>query len=115
MPLLTLPSSPAKGQSYSISLSKADLFALAAVTADSYFATQANVQTCVVEFNSSPGNQKVVLSFNLSQAEPSAGFVTSLRARSSFLLERVILQDFDGGSLVIERSQLPSGLDITLA
>ena len=111
--LLTIPS-VTKGTAATISLSKSELFQLAAVTADSYFSVQENVAVAIFEFDSDPGNQKEVLRFDLSQATPTASFLVSESARDSFLLERVVLVDFDGGILVIERSQLPSGLDVSL-
>lgn len=116
MALLTIPTQPlAKNVDHEILLDKTSLFAIGAVSVDEYFAVAANVKTCIVEFNSDPGNQKEVLSFDLSQASPMANFRVSLRARSSFLLERLILEDFDGGTLILSRSQLPGGLDITIA
>lgn len=112
MPLLTIPSIT-KGNSATISLNKATLFSLSSVLADPYFSIQANVKKCVVEYNSNPGNEREVLEFDLSQSSPSVSFLISNKARDSFLLERVILEDFDNGTLIIERASLPSGLDIT--
>jgi len=113
MALLTIPSIT-KGVAASVSLNKTDLFALAAVAADAYFSDESNVKRCVVEFNSTIGNQRRVLSFDLSVASPTATFLISERARNDFLLERLVLEDFDGDVLVLERSQLPSGLDIAI-
>lgn len=114
MPLLTIPSIT-KGTSATVSLDKATLFSLSAVLADSYFSIQANVKKCVVEYNSNPGNEREILEFDLSQSSPSTSFLISDKARDSFLLERVILEDFDNGTLIIERASLPSGLDITVS
>lgn len=114
MPLLTIPSI-AKGTSATIELNKTNLFTLAAVAADAYFSDPANVKLCIVRFDSDPGNQSRTLQFDLSQATPSASILLSARARSSFLLDRLTLVDYDGGTLVISRSQLPSGLDIAIA
>ena len=114
MPLLNIPSI-SKGISANITLDKPTLFSLSSVLADPYFSIQANVKKCIVEYNSEPSNQREVLEFNLSQLSPVAGFLISDKARDSFSLERIVLEDFDNGTLIIERSALPSGLDIVLS
>lgn len=114
MGLLTLPQIQ-KAQEATITLNKADLFALSAVSSDPYFSVQTNVKYAIVEYNSEPGNQRRVLKFDLAQAQPIAALLVSERARDSFELERVTLVDFDGGTLVINRAQLPGGLDITIS
>jgi hypothetical protein len=114
MPLLSIPASVSKGASQSVTLDKSALFALAAVSGDSFFSVQANVKRVIVEYNSNPGNQREYLVFDLSQESPSATFQVSSRARSSFLLERVVLEDFDEGTLVVERADLPVGYDVTI-
>jgi hypothetical protein len=114
MPLLNIPSI-SKGIAASVTLDKPTLFSLSSVLADPYFSIQANVKKCVVEYNSEPANQREILEFDLSQLSPSASFLVSDKARSSFSLERIILEDFDNGTLIIERASLPSGLDITVS
>lgn len=113
MSLLSIPS-VTKGESAVVTLNKSELFSLSAVSSDSTFSVQANVKKCIVEYVSSPGNQKKVLQFDLSQSSPSASLLLSLKARDAFNIDRLILEDFDGGTLVVERSQLPSGLDVVL-
>jgi len=114
MPLISMPASLSKGSSHTITLDKDALFALPVVSADSYFSIQSNASRCIVEYNSNPGDQKHYLIFDLSQASPSAIFTTSEHARGSFLLERIVIEDFDEGTLVIERPNLPVGYDVTL-
>lgn len=114
MPFLTIPASISKGASQSVTLDKSAVFALAAVSGDSFFSVQANVKRVIVEYNSNPGNQKEFLVFDLSQESPTAFFQVSSRARSSFLLERIVLEDFDEGTLVVERADLPVGYDVTI-
>lgn len=116
MALLTIPTQPlSKATAYTITLSKTDLFALSAISTDAYFSVQANVAKCIMEYNSDPGNQKDILTFDLSQATPSATFQVSTRARTTFLLERIVLTDYDGGTLILTGSQIPSGYTITTA
>lgn len=114
MPLLTIPASISKGAQQIIVLDKSAVFSLAAVSSDSFFSIQSNVKRAIVEYNSDPGNQTEFLVFDLSQESPSASFEVSSRARSSFLLERIILEDFDEGTLVINRSDLPVGYDVVI-
>ena len=113
--LLTIPALVTRGQAASFTLSKSDLFALAGVSSDTYFSVQANVQFALVVYDSQIGNQKELLRFDLLAASPQASFLVSERARDVFLLERIILEDFDGGTLAIERAELPAGLDVTVS
>ena len=114
MALLTIPS-VTKGESATITLNKTDLFNLGAVSGDAYFSVQANVKSAIVEFNSDPSNQVQRLKFDLSEVTPSAVFLASATARDDFLLESILLIDNDGGTLMVRRADLPSGLDISLA
>lgn len=114
MPLLTIPASISKGASQSVALDKSAVFALAAVSGDAFFSVQANVKRVIVEYNSDPGNQREYLVFDMSEESPTASFEVSARARSSFLLERIVLEDFDEGTLVVERADLPVGYDVTI-
>lgn len=114
MPLFSIPASIAKGSPYTVTLDKSALFALAAVSSDAFFSDSSNVSRCIVEYNSNPGDQKHYLIFDLSQAAPTAVFQSSAHARSQFLLERVVLEDFDEGTLVVNRADLPVGFDIVL-
>lgn len=114
MPLLTIPASISKETSQVVTLDKSAVFALAAVSNDAFFSVQANVKRVIVEYNSNPGNQKEFLIFDLSQQSPTAAFQVSSRARSSFLLERIVLEDFDEDTLVVQRADLPTGYDVTI-
>lgn len=114
MPLLTIPASVSKGAPQVVTLDKSALFALAAVSSDSFFSDQSNVKRVIIEYNSDPSNQRVYLVFDMSQSSPSATFQVSAHARSSFLLEKVILEDFDEGTLVVNRANLPVGFDVVV-
>jgi len=104
-------SNPVKGAPGLVTLDKSALFALSAVQSDAYFSNQMNVSRALFVFEAT-GGQMEVLNFDLSNETPSDTFSLSSRARDSFLLKRVILEDFDGGSLVVDRTELPAGLDI---
>lgn len=113
MALITKPATMNKGEEYTLTLSKTDLFALPEVAADAYFSAEANVAYCVIEYNSDPGNQKQILKFDLSEVEPTAKFKTTATARDSFLLKKIILVDNDSGTMSLQT--VPSGNDISLA
>lgn len=115
MALITKPSTIEKGQEYTLSLSKAELFQIAEIAADSYFSNPVNVQYCVIEYNSDPGNQREYLKFDLSQASPQAVFGVSVKARTTFLLEKIVLKDFDGGTLTVYKANVPAGNDIVVS
>lgn len=107
--LLTIPQIT-KGSPATVSLSKSALFDL---VSDDYFSTQSNVSKATVVYMSSTGNQREILTFNLADESPQATFHLSVHARSTFLLSRLILEDFDGGTLTLKREQLPTGLDVS--
>lgn len=112
MPLLILPTLE-KGTSAFINLDKTALFSLSPVIADDWFSNPINVKKCIVEYNSVVGNQSKQLNFDLSQSSPIDSIYFSPRARDEYQLERVILEDFQGDVLVIERSSLPTTFDIS--
>jgi hypothetical protein len=114
MSLLILPIIE-KGTSATINLDKTALFSLSPVVSDSWYSNPLNVKKCYVEYNSVVGNQNKTLVFDLSQSSPTDSIYFSPRARDEYRLERVILEDFQGGVLVLERADLPSSLDISFA
>jgi len=112
--MLLTYSSITKGVPSVITLNKTELFALPAVSSDSYFSFQSNVKNVLFIFDSNPGNQKELLCFDLSEAVPSDSFEVSVYSKNSFELVKIILQDYDNGTLTIERSLIPAGLDIVV-
>jgi hypothetical protein len=115
MALLTIPATVSKGVSATVGLNKSELFQLSLVASDSYFSVQTNVRLCIVEYRSTQGNQRHVLKFDLSQATPSDQLLLSTKARNTFELQRIILEDHDKGTLILRKSDLPSGLSIVIS
>lgn len=109
--LLNIPQ-VSKGSPATITLSKAELFSVPKVQNDAYFFDQTNVESVISVWESNPGHQKQILKFHLIESQPQAQFSISAKARSSFELKRIILCDYDGGSLSLDRADLPAGLDI---
>ena len=113
--LLTFPQPPQKNVPATVSLDVGALLQLPQVSADDYFSDIENVDFVLAVYDSEVGNQKEFVRFRLSEGETDSIFFVSDRARDVFLLERVILCDFDNGTLTIERSELPMGLDVSFA
>lgn len=114
MALLSGLDAAAKNTPFTVTLDKATLFALAPVVADAYFLVQANVQYARVIYRSSVGGQEKDMLFDLSQSSPSVTVLFTEKARDSFLLQRIVLMDFDGDVLTIGKADLPTGLDMAL-
>lgn len=106
MSIITKPSTIEKNSAASISLNKSDLALISSVVADSYFSDQNNWKNVIVYYRSSVGNQKEILKFDATLASPSTSFLVSDKARDIFEVQKIIIQDFDGGSIVIPRSEL---------
>jgi hypothetical protein len=106
MSLFTFSVSPVKGTPTQVNLDKAAISALGSISADAYWSDAANVQRVVAHYASTTGNQRLILTFNYSQLEPSADLTFSLSARSSFVLDMLTLVDFDGGTLTLDRASL---------
>lgn len=115
MALLTIPAIT-KGAEATVTLTKSDLIALAPVVASSWFSasSNANIASVKVIYKSTAGNQKKSLFFDFSQTTPSSKVLFSTHARSTFAISKIIVQDFDQGTLVIQGSDIPSGLNINL-
>jgi hypothetical protein len=105
MPILTKNETPAKGQKAEFELDKS---ALAAIVSDLYFQDSANWKSVEMVFKSNPGKQRRVVKFDASQATPLASFFASARARDIFEIEKIIINDFDNGNLVIPRGDIPN-------
>lgn len=95
MALLNYPSLVLKGLPFTFTLDKTALAGL--VTGDAYFQDQANWSKVVVRFKSATLNQREVLVFNASEATPSYTFEISDKALSDFVVESVMIYDFDNG------------------
>jgi hypothetical protein len=110
MAILSGLSGVQKGELSTVTLDKAALFALPAITG--YYAVQANVKKAIFYYKETTVGQKEVLTFDLSQATPSTTTTFSLKAENQWEIFKIILEDFDSGFFVIEGNDLPSDIDI---
>lgn len=115
MPLLSFSSAPTKGASSTVTLDKTLLLALSEISSDPYWSDADNIKTAVLCYQSSVGKQDKILSFDFTQVAPTATITLSSKARDSFLVKTILLKDFDGGDIVIDRSQFSVGTLATLS
>ena len=106
MPILTKNQTPAKGQKAEFQLDKAALAALPSVAADSYFSDSANWSHVEIFYKSDTGNQFRVVKFDTTQLIPLSSFYVSLSAKDVFLIQKIVINDFDGDEFKLTRNQL---------
>lgn len=106
MPIITKPGSIQKNVSASITLNKSVLAVNSIVAADTYFSDSSNWNQVIINYKSPIGNQKESLIFDASLASPTASFLVSLKARDTFEVQDIVITDFDGGFLKVERANL---------
>lgn len=106
MALLNFSESIVKGMPTVMTLDKSVLSALAPVATDIYWTVDANISKVIAHYSSDEGNQRKILTFDYVSAMPEAILSLSLRARSDYSLDMLVLVDFDGGSLTLTRETL---------
>jgi hypothetical protein len=107
MSLLNVPA-VTKGAPAQVTLIKADVLALPEVQADSFWTQNSgeNIKQVLVDYHSTLGGQSKTLVFNFADATPTDYIEFSAKSRSDFQIIKIMLIDFDGGSLVINRGKL---------
>lgn len=106
MAIITKPNNVLKGVPNIFSLSKSELAALPIVQNDSYFSDMENWSRVNLKYRSSVGKQYELVEFNATLANPTGIFSVSARAKNYFQLVSIEIFDFDGGVLVIPRSNI---------
>jgi hypothetical protein len=96
----------AKGQANEFDLSKSDLALVSKVVNDSYFSDQTNWSKVVLQYESAEGEQPELVIFDASEASPKGSFEVSEKARDSWEIKSILIMDFDGGYLKINRGEL---------
>ena len=108
MPIITKPSTIEKNSPAIFTLNKSDLAQITSVLNNPYFSIQNNWKNVIICYKSSIGNQKELLRFDATLSSPTASFLVSDKARDIFQVQKIIIQDFDGGSTVVNASELNS-------
>ena len=114
---MTILSKPAitRGTPAVFTLNKADLAALPGVVADAYYSDMSNWCKVIMFFKSATGRQIKPVEFDATQTTPTGKFVTTLKSRDDFQIQRIMIIDFDGDTFIVPRSDLIiSDFDIAL-
>ena len=118
MTILTKAATPVKGTATLFTLDKAALVALGSVAADPYFSDSANWKSVSLVYSSSVGNQHEIVKFDATKSSPTSKFLVSEYARDVFLIQKIVIKDFDGGAFEVQSSELTTAefdVDMTVA
>ena len=108
MPIIIRPT-VTKGIATTLTLDKDILAALGLVVTDPYYADQSNWKSVSLLYTSANDEQNTTVMFDCTQAGnlASGRFKVSHKARGSkFFIAIIRIIDFDGGSLIIKRSDI---------
>lgn len=106
MAIITKPATINKDEAAVITLDKDELASVASVAGDAYFSVQSNWKKVLLHYLSDFGGQVEVVSFDATLASPEANFLASATARDNFEIHKIIIEDFDNGRFIVDRSEL---------
>jgi hypothetical protein len=104
MALLSFNPAPAKGFSSEATLNRSEL--MLEIIEDEYFSQLENVTKVQITYVSSAGKQKKKMEFDFSDISPKSNIAFHARARSTFLLSKVVLINHVGDKITLERSEI---------
>lgn len=107
MALLIFDTPPAKNSSSLVTLDKGELLAFPEISSDLYWSGAGlglNIKRVIVVYQSSPGNQNKRLSFDFSLSLPTTYLSISTHSRDLLQIGQIVLIDFDGGSLILNKA-----------
>jgi hypothetical protein len=107
MAILNYNQAPAKGSTSVVTLSKADLVAVAQLAADSYWSVADNLKAATILLQSIEGREQITLIFDCTQTSPTANLTFPVHCRSSFGIKQILVEDYLKDSFVVNPS-LPS-------
>lgn len=110
MALLSYSSSPQKGSSVTVTLDTALLLSLNAVATDAFWSggNDGDVTQAIVTLKTSPGNGKIVLTFDLTQDPCTATLTLPQYCRDVFEISKIVLIDTMGDKVTLDRATLLS-------
>ena len=115
MAIISKPNPVLKGVANEFTLFKGELVNNYIVSDDPYFSDFSNWSQVNLNYQSSEGNQKKVVTFSSINDFAPSYFFASTRARDTFLIMSIHIVDFDGQILEIPRTALNTlHFDITL-
>lgn len=106
MSIITAGSAFTKGAEVLVTLVKSELLLVSQVSSDSYYSDSSNWKQVAIHYKSTVGNQREIMFFDATQSTPTAKFSVSLKSRNSFAVQKIVIKDFDNGSLEIPRAAL---------
>lgn len=107
MALLTYGTTPAKGATTTVTLDKAELVTVSAISSDAWWQDDdGDIVQAIVTLKSSPGNGKIVLTFDFTQNPCTAQLTLPAYCRDVFEISKITLIDTMGDKLTVTRSQL---------
>lgn len=106
MSIITKPSTVNRGAIYLFDLSKTELAAHVKVSADGYFSNSVNWKSVILNYKSTARKQYTNVRFNTEDVTPQGKFSVSLKSLGDFEIESLTINDFDGGTLDLYRSEL---------
>jgi hypothetical protein len=106
MAIISKPLIIYKGTPATFTLFKVNLLSNHVVSANSRFSNSTNWKNVYINYVSSEGNQRINVNFDTIDNFQSGTFSASERARTSFIVENIIIVDLDGEVLKVPRSAL---------
>lgn len=106
MAIISKPNSIVKGTTVEFTLFKGELVNNHVVSSDVYFSDFENWMSVNLNYKSTEGNQRKIVSFNSFENFAPAPFSSSERARDIFEIESITIVDFDGEILIVPRDAL---------
>lgn len=106
MAIISKPNIILKGTSVEITLFKGELVSNYIVSSDVYFSDFENWMSVSLNYKSTEGNQRKIVTFNSFENFAPAIFSSSEKARDIFQIESITIVDFDGELLIVPRDAL---------
>lgn len=116
MAIISKPAIIYKGTPATFTLFKVNLISNHIVSANSRFSDASNWKSVYIDYVSVEGNQRINVNFDISDNFQSGIFSASERARTSFIVQNIVIVDLDGEVLKVPRSALNvSDFDVELS
>lgn len=106
MAIISKPNIIVKGTSAEFTLFKNELVSNYVVSSDVHFSDFTNWMSVNLNYKSTEGNQRKVVTFNSFEDFAPSMFFASEKARDIFQIESITIVDFDGELLIIPRDAL---------
>ena len=106
MSIITYNTTPERGVSSSVSLNKSELASISSVSNSTYYSDSTNWKMVICFFRSTNSRQRTFVTFDATQENPTSSFEVSEKSRGDFIIDSVLIKDFDGGIFQVIRGEL---------